>query len=295
MKPPTLRRAAMWTLVAPLSLGAAVAGAQAAVPAASASDAPTPDYRLPGEAIGVGATAGGGGEGSGTATPEVPGLRPVVYRYVDELDTTDPLAGLCRVAGIDPGAGLGPASGWTRLVQAFRRDTAEPVGEPEPVCVPLEVADDPEPPADVGSAPTAEEVWRAVPLPLPRVYASPPGRGIVALGTRVWTDGVDPVAVDVSLDGWTVTGMATPVGYEVDFDGEATARSSGPGTAAAPIGEWAFETRGVKALTVTTVWDAEVTWSAPGLAGITLAAGRARLAVRADYRVDEVRAVLVPR
>lgn len=286
--PRSLRWFTAATVIVPVLLAAAL------VPATARADgaAPTPEYELPGRSVGVGATSG---DGTGGTAPvaEAPDLRPIVYRYVDTLDSLDPLAGLCALAGADPNDGLGAASGWARLVQAFRRDTGAAVGPPEQVCVPLEAADDPEPPETVGSVPTAGDVWRAVALPLPTVYASPPARGIVALGTRVWSAPLRDVEVAVSLDGWTVTGVARPVEYRVDFDEEAVAASAGPGSAQAPIGEWAFEHAGTRTLTVTVIWDAAVTWSGPGVPGIALAAGRASLSTAADYPVDEVRSVLL--
>jgi hypothetical protein len=256
---------------------------------------PTPEYRLPGRTIGVGEQVDGDGSGGdvGGAVAESPSLSPIGYRYVDVPDPVDPLAGVCAVPGVDPDADFEAATGWVRLVQAYRRDTGEDVGPPRRVCIPLADADLPEPPPSAGSVPTAGDVWRAVALPLPSVFASPPGRGVVALDTRVWTDAPAVVDVAVTLSGWRITGTARPVEHVVDFGDGTTAVGAGPGSASEPLAAHSYETEAIHPLSVTTVWEAEVVWRGPGVPGIPLAIGRAELGTVADYPVDEVRSVLL--
>jgi hypothetical protein len=271
------------------------AAARTPVPLRAEDVAPTPEYRLPGRTIGVGEQVDGGGSegGAGGAVAESPTLSPIGYRYVDVPDPANPLAGVCAVPGTDPADDFEAATGWVRLVQAYRRDTGADIGPPRRVCVPLADADLAEPPPSVGTVPTAGDVWRAVALPLPPVYASPPGRGVVALDTRVWTDAPAVVDVAVTLAGWTITGTARPVEHVVDFGDGAAAVGAGPGSASEPLAVHRYEVEAIHPIAVTTVWEAEVVWTGPGVPGIPLAIGRADLGSVADYPVDEVRSVLL--
>ena len=163
-------------------------------------------------------------------------------------------------------------------------------------CQPLDpnAPNQPPVPPPVAQPPTIGEIWRSIALPVPPIGASPATRGITGLSTRVWTDGAAPVAIAVSLGGFTITGTARVVEYGV-FAGEGGwTPSPDAGASDAPAAEHTFETTGTYRLGVGTRWSAVAVINGPGLAApLTIDLGRAIVTNGRDYPVVQIRARLV--
>jgi hypothetical protein len=96
----------------------------------------------------------------------------------------------------------------------------------------------------------------------------------------------------VSRDGYTVTGTAHLVAYTIDT-GESVVDATGPGTEDAPAARHTYETKGTYTLTVTAVWQAEATMTAPGITTpVTVDLGTATITTTQPYEVHEIRSQL---
>ena len=142
--------------------------------------------------------------------------------------------------------------------------------------------------------PTIGEIWRSIALPVPSIGASPSARGITGLSTRVWTDGSGPVAIAVSLGGFTITGTANVIGYGVFAGEDGWISSAEAGAADDPAAEHTYETTGTYRLGVATRWSASAVISGPGLVTpLTIDLGTAIVTNGRDYPVVQIRSRLV--
>jgi hypothetical protein len=138
-------------------------------------------------------------------------------------------------------------------------------------------------------------VWNAVALAAPPIGVSPADEGVVGLGTWLWTGGPAQVQVAVSLNGYTVSGTAHVVEYRFDGGDGDVASAPSAGTRDVPAATHIYDRKGTYALSVSSLWDADVTMAGPGLAApVPVAIGRAVLTATRDYPVVEVRSVLTP-
>jgi hypothetical protein len=228
----------------------------------------------------------GGAGGDGAASP---------LRY-EVVPLTSPEGSgtehLCTPSSGEPVAPGTPPLGWSYLVIAYDTDTGDEVSR-EVVCVPLGPDGRPVP-GEVPSPPTVAEIWRAVDLPVHGLGVDPAGEGVVGLETYVWTTGARTAQVRVHLHGFSVRGSARVVEVRVEPGDGGQVRVAGGGSVSDPAVTHVYETKGLRPLRVTAVWEADVTMTGPGLrGGAPVALGRALLTVERAYRVVEVRAVLL--
>jgi hypothetical protein len=137
--------------------------------------------------------------------------------------------------------------------------------------------------------PTADEVWRELPLWTPTASLTPACRGVVGWPTRVWATPSPPVAVDVTLAGRTWSVVAEPVGWRVEAADAAAVAGAAPGSADEPLGQLLFADRGRRVVRVTETWTGSYTGP---LGSFTLDYVDVT-AVVTTYRVVEVQAVVV--
>ena len=200
-------------------------------------------------------------------------------------DPTNPLAGLCNPAG--------PALwGWTWTVTTIDNATGAIVAS-GPVCVAL-----PDPSAAPGSPPvvamppTIGEIWAHAALPTPTLGLSPIAAGVTGLPTWVWGASPLTVAIDATINGYTVTGTATLVSWRFDTGDGAMLDATAGGDADHPAVQHVYERDGSYALSITTTWDATVTISGPDFANHSTPIGHALVRATHDYPVEQVRAIL---
>ncbi len=184
--------------------------------------------------------------------------------------------------------------GW--LYRLIGRDPSGNVVVDTTICEPVtDPSSGPPPPPPLPHPPTIAAVWSAATLPVPALGVDPATRGITGLPTRLWSGGADTVDLAVSVDGWTVTGVARRVGYVVDTGDGAPAAAASPGDAHHPIATHVYETKGAYDVSAASLWTASATLSGPSLvAPITVDLGRATLTATRVYRVAEIRSVLIP-
>ena len=252
--------------------------------------------------LGVGlrvTVAGVDGDGATTYADNDPKLpRPVFTRAVPAPaggEGAGALSNLCQVPGtpVDPAHPLG--NGWIFEIQLFRSADGAYLATISAYCQPLDpiAPDQPPAPPAVTQPPTIGEIWRSIALPAPSIGASPAARGITGLSTRVWTNGSAPVAIAVSLGGFTITGTASIVGYGV-FAGDGWIRSADAGTPDRPAAEHTYESTGTYRLGVATEWSAAAVIIGPGLATpLTIDLGTAIVTNGRDYPVVQVRSRLL--
>ncbi|GIU86593.1 MAG: hypothetical protein KatS3mg009_1108 [Acidimicrobiia bacterium] len=224
--------------------------------------------------------AGGGGVAAG---PAVGGAsRSLVHYELEAADNenTVGLENLCPPR-------LGTTFGWVHVRRGRARGSGAVVSE-EIVCIPLGPGGGPAPAPPAPRAPTIDEIWRRVALPVPRLGTDPAARGITGLETRLWVESPPSVTVAVALDGWTVTGTATVVGYRAGTGDGAAATAAVPGTPGTPTVRHTYETKGTYALTAATTWAAQVTIAGPAGAPQPVDIGSAVLTLTRPYRVHEV-------
>ncbi len=161
-------------------------------------------------------------------------------------------------------------------------------------CLPLIDGHAPPPPPPP-SLPTLEEVWRSAQLPTPAVGIDPAKRGITGLDTRIWTETGNTLSISVSLDGYSVTGTATVVGYVVQVDDDTATKTDTAGGPNNPIAHHIFETKGDHKVRVAVIWHGVATFDGPDLEHpITVGIGDATVTATLTYPVNEVRSVLQP-
>ncbi len=214
---------------------------------------------------------------------------PRPFRIVTAPSQNPGLSGLCPL----PGVPQPPPWGWWWNVFTFDNATGALVSVTF-VCVPLQPGQPPPgSPPPVASPPTIGEIWAHVPLPRPTLGLSPVTEGVTGLDTWIWGLSATQARIDVTLDGYTVTGTAHVVSWSfATGDGVVVARATG-GTATAPALRHVYERTGTYPLSVTTIWRAAVTISGPGFAARPEPIGEALLAGAHDYPVVQVRSVLV--
>jgi hypothetical protein len=162
------------------------------------------------------------------------------------------------------------------------------------LCIPLVDGHAPPPPPPP-VLPTLEEVWKSAQLPTPVIGISPAKRGITGLDTHIWTETGNTVTISVSLDGYSVTGTATVVGYAVQVDDDAATKTDKAGRPDDPIAHHLFETKGDHKVSVGVIWHGVATFDGPDLEHpITVGIGDATITATLTYPVKEVRSVLQP-
>lgn len=254
----------------------------------------------------VGAPAANGdAAGSGTIGPggltvglqvQLPGQAPVdpsdpsapsPFRTIatPASDPTSPLAGLCSPPP--------PAFwGWIWTVTTIDNATGAVVASVV-VCVALpDPSAGPGPAPVVADPPTIGEIWARVALPAPTLGLSPVSAGVTGLATWIWGTSPSSVAVDATINGYTVTGVATLVGWQFDPGDGDIVDALASGDADQPALQHVYERTGRYPLSVTTIWAATVTMTGPGFANRPTPIGQARLRATHDYPVEQVRAVL---
>jgi hypothetical protein len=188
-----------------------------------------------------------------------------------------------------------PLGGWWYLIVGHDRATGTIVSR-EPVCVPFPDPSDPgpPPPPPVPQPPTIGEIWRAVDLPVPAIGVNPSDRGVTGLETWLWTATPDSVVIDVTIDGFVVTGTARVVGYRFDTGDGAVIDAAGPGTETEPAARHTYETKRTYDLHVETVWQADAVMDGPDLtAPVRVDLNQAVVRSTRSYQVVEVRSILV--
>ncbi|HEX5614838.1 MAG TPA: hypothetical protein VFZ83_06745 [Acidimicrobiia bacterium] len=222
----------------------------------------------------------GGGTGGGSASPirvEVVALTSPDGTGAEHLCTPDP-----NVPG---------QLGWSYLVITFDAASGSELGR-EVVCVAVR-GGRPEPPS-MAVPPTLLELWRAVGVPAPAIATDPATESVVGIDT--YLRAISPASIDVAITvrGYSVRGIARLVEHRID-PGDGVARPH-PVDAGRSTATHVYETKGVHRLRVIGVWRADVTMTGPGFRGrsTTVDLGRALLRTTTDYRVVEVRSVLLP-
>jgi hypothetical protein len=212
---------------------------------------------------------------------------PSPYRVVatPAHDATSPLAGLCKPDD-------GTMWGWTWRVQVIATATGAVVSD-EPECIAYSPADGPPGPGPVGAIPpTIGEIWRTAHIPDPPLELSPPDDGVTGLATWMWSSSPDTIAIDATLDGWTVHGVAHRTAFVFDAgDGGAVQRGAG-GTEGSPAVAHMYERKGTYRVAVGTIWSATVAMTGPGVVARPTSIGSAWLTVSGNYPVIEVRSNL---
>jgi|GEM_PF-3106135 len=165
------------------------------------------------------------------------------------------------------------------------------------VCVALRGAAPP-----VNASPTYAEIWRDVAIPMATVNVSPKVTGLTGLPTWFWYDQPTVVQVNVTLNGWTVTGTAKLTRVEWDTGDHQVAAVDG--TFDAPVGvstehdhaaEHVYETKGRYDLGVVTEWTGRAHITGPFGENTDESIGVFRLdPVARAYDVLEARAALIP-
>lgn len=216
--------------------------------------------------------------------------QPPVFWTTINTSGNDP-GDISRLCNADPSAAQ-PVFGVNFMQVAY--DTDGTLLGTRLLCIALvdgHVPPPPPPPA----LPTLEEVWRSAQLPTPAIGIDPANRGITGLDTRIWTETGNTVTISVSLDGYSVTGTATVVGYLVQVDVDTPTRTDTAGGRDAPIAHHVFETKGDHKVIVGVVWHGVATFDGPDLVHpITVGIGDATITAALTYPVNEVRSVLQP-
>jgi hypothetical protein len=251
---------------------------------------PTASGGIAGNSFFVGIIADGQEGGpSGPSTPvsaDSAGV-PSPYRYTWLPPTTGGLAPVNPICEAGFGAGGVP---YTLVVQ----DLSGSIVNMEARCVAVGPAGPVLPP--LPPVPSVEEIWRAAlrQIPPPKIGINPRPTGLTGLDTWLWYEGPPELQVSTSIGPWTVTGTARV--QEVTFEmGEGrTARATGPGSETNPAARYVYETKGQYRIVATARWGADFVLSGPGLPARSTPMGVAVLRSSEDYRVQEVRGLLVP-
>ena len=261
--------------------------------AAPASATAEGSGELDGGRLGVGIeTSAGGVLSLDASSSELPPLVRYVWTALPGVPGT--LENLCNAAG---GPITGPAQvvfGWLYDVVGYTLDNRIISHTHE--CVPFPDPNDrstpPPPPPFV--APTVGDVWRAVALPRPVVGVNPVRRGVTGLDTWLWSGGPTVAQVAVTIGAFRVTGTARVVGYRFATDEGFLGETAAPGDDARPAATHRFVVKGVHALSVASVWHADVTMVGPGgAAPVPIDIDTAVLTATVAYPVVEVRTRLV--
>ena len=182
--------------------------------------------------------------------------------------------------------------GWSYLVITFDAATGAELGR-EVVCVPIGPSGRPELPPTI-APPTLLELWRAVGVPAPTLETDPATESVVGIDTDITVSSPATVSVAINVRGFSVRGVAHLVEHRIDpGSGVADAVGHDEGTSTATH---VYDTKGTQMIRASGVWRAEVTMTGPGLRGRATAVdlGRALLRTTSEYRVVEVRSVLLP-
>lgn len=227
----------------------------------------------------------GDGVGGGVATgPAVGGASRSLVHYELEAADHENTVGLENLCPPGPGTTFG----WVHVRRGRARGSGAVVSE-EIVCIPLDPGGGPAPAAPPAPpAPTIDEIWRRVALPVPRLGTDPAARGVTGLETRLWVESPPGATVAVGLDGWTVTGTATVVGYRAGTGDGPAATAAVPGSPGTPTVRHTYETKGTYTLTAATTWHAQVTITGPTGATQPVDIGSAVLTLTRPYPVHEV-------
>jgi hypothetical protein len=166
-----------------------------------------------------------------------------------------------------------------------------PVGLPVVVC-PSEGGRFAPPP---GPPPTASEVWAAVPLPEPVLEVNPSVVGLTQLPSWFWLENVgQSVDVTVEVAGYKVVAEAVPLSYEWSFgDGTGTA-SCCAGIQSQPSAVHTYRYQGTYPVTVVVTYVGRYSFTTPGGTQTVPLGEYAGTRLEDQYRVQEVRSVLVP-
>ena len=248
--------------------------------------------------VSVPGTGGNGNDTYGADDPSAP--RPLYVRAIPAevgQDGAGGLSNLCRTPRGPTGPEYALGNGWWFDIDLFASADGRFIATIDAVCEPLDPAarDQAPPPPPVEQPPTVGELWRSVGLPAPAIGVSPATRGITGLPTWVWVNGAaTPVAVSLSLRGYSITGTASVVGYGV-FTGDGgwirRGRAGGPTD---PAVTHIYEKTGTYRLGVATLWSAGAVITGPGITfPFTLDLGTALVTSGRDYPVIQIRSRLL--
>ncbi len=145
--------------------------------------------------------------------------------------------------------------------------------------------------------PTIGEIWQTAAIPNPSLSISPPNEGVTGLDTWIWTSSPDTVTINATINGWSVTGIASRIGYALDgtdgADGDGQIRYSAVGgSIEQPAFNVVFQTKGQRDLRIASRWTANLSMSGPGLPATPTDLGTATLTTQTIYPVAEIRSSL---
>ncbi len=216
--------------------------------------------------------------------------QPPIFWTTIDTNGDDP-GDISRLCNADPSAPQ-PVYGVNFLQVAY--DSNGKLLDTRVICLPIVDGHPPAPPPPP-VLPTLEEVWRSAQLPTPLIGIDPAKRGITGLDTRIWTETGNTVTITASLDGYSVSGTATVVGYLVQVDDGATTKTDTAGGPDNPIAHHLFETKGDHKVSIGVIWHGVATFDGPDLVHpLTVGIGDATITATLTYPVSEVRSVLQP-
>jgi hypothetical protein len=149
-----------------------------------------------------------------------------------------------------------PGLTWEEIV----RDATGAIVTQSYYCVPVDAAAGP---AAAPQPPTLDEIISLVPWPTPTTGTDPRIEGVTGLETRFWYSGQRSVSVSATLNGWSVTGGATAVGFRWRT-GDVTLTANQGGSAKSPAALHTYETKGNYTLDLAVTWSGSFTVSGPG-------------------------------
>jgi hypothetical protein len=203
------------------------------------------------------------------------------------------LGGLTVPAPCSTDGLLGTPNGFVYDVVVIDNATGE-VRSTTTQCIEIAVPTPGVPAALLPAPPTIAEIWKAVPLPAPALNVSPDAEGVTGLATWLWSGSVAQVPVAVTINGWTVTGVANLTGYRFETGDGDRADTTAAGTRDQPAATHVYDVKGAYTISAASVWEAEVTMTGPLLpAPVPVGMGSAVLTSSRDYPVVEVRSALV--
>jgi len=245
--------------------------------------------------VSVGGSTGGEGVYT-TSDPDVP--RPVFTRAIPAVSGgLGDLSNLCMAVDGPPISDFPLGNGWWFNIELFATSDGHYIATTGAICVALDpdAPDAPPPAPALRQPPTIGEVWRTVALPAPSIGVSPEANGVTGLATWVWTGGsTAPVAVAVSLRGYTITGTARVTGFAAFPGVGGWLLGDSPGTPEDPAFTHTYEQTGTYRLGVATMWSASAVLTGPGLATpLVINLGTALVTNGRDYPVVEIRSRLL--
>ena len=227
---------------------------------------------------GTGTPGGGGDDGGGGGTrPTAYWTISLVPEQMGDGDANGPCLDTNGVPGRTYRYVLRDAA-TSEILDSFTRCVA--AGDPAAVIG-----------APPSAPPTAAELQSAAPIPEPAILANPGGRGLTGLESRFWAAADGPVAVSVTIRGWSVTGTLAADEWTWTTGDGGRYESPIPGSAAVPAARHVYETKDTWPVSLEVSWSGSYTVSGFGTS-YTVTGLAAEGASTLDYEVIEVRGVV---